>query len=260
MEDLAGIGVNLRCKREEKFEETASSEFTSMILGISSEESGLGVEIVVSHESASSLIVNGTSLTTAIEEWMMQRRDTCGAFINLLADECTGINCNPTCPWKISLANIVNKGGNAKDSHVLFYIMVYATALGLISGFFVSIKVLLNGKKFRKYLQEKQKEFAKIKTMPSSNGNSSNSEKFYNECQARICMTFQDLNYWPTYDPNLLDEDNELAINSEKIRKPLLDSVSGYLLPFEISAIMGPSRSGKTMLLEVLTGRCTHGV
>ncbi len=47
--------INLQCSKEEKFKEIASPEFTSMILGISNEESGLGVEIVSSYESASSV-------------------------------------------------------------------------------------------------------------------------------------------------------------------------------------------------------------
>ncbi len=55
-----------------------------------------------------------------------------------------------------------------------------------------------------------------FKTIPLSNGNSSSSssssssnEKVVDyECQARICMTFQDLNYWPEYNPNLLDEND----------------------------------------------------
>ncbi len=138
--------------------------------------------------------------------------------------------------------------------------MAYATALGLAAGVFVSIKVLLSGKKFQKYLQEKQGEFAKNEILPPPNEDSNNSVKNYNQCQARICMTFQNLNYWSTYEPNLLNEHNELAANCEKIRKPLLSSVSGYFLPFEISANMGPSGSGKTTLLEILSGCCTCGV
>ncbi len=50
--------INLRCSSQEnKFEDevTASLEFTSMVIGISNKEVGLGIEVASSHRSASSV-------------------------------------------------------------------------------------------------------------------------------------------------------------------------------------------------------------
>ncbi len=49
MDGLIRTDIKLQCTSENKFEEMSSSEFTGMTLGIVSEESGLGVEVVVSH-------------------------------------------------------------------------------------------------------------------------------------------------------------------------------------------------------------------
>ncbi|KAG5177704.1 hypothetical protein JKP88DRAFT_332036 [Tribonema minus] len=204
----------------------------SMVQSVTNAQAGIAVDLAMAPASWGKVKANNVTLKAALSTWFEgSAQSKIAGAVTFLRDTCNGVNCNPTCPWVVRRASegATNSVRKQRDLQS-FRWLVWTTVAVLTAAFCVSARVISRGRRFRLAIMEKQD--AKVwgsmfNTTAKPPGGSTNS----------MCLAFSDIHYWPDPEPG--------SNGDVPSSKPLLDGVSGCFLPGEISAIMGPSGSGK---------------
>eukprot|EP00752_Nemacystus_decipiens_P017729 g15897.t1 len=229
---------------------------------------GLHWEISQSFDQFETIQVDGTSVRVAMEQWWSGRGDASQQV--LIVDGCDGLGCNPSCP-----SDLLVPASRGESDGVIVWAVVLATfaciALVLGGGCLAAVWSCLRWKQVKQIVAKKRSSpqswgesqtniNCKGRPGASSSGSSSRSSNSNSPI-----LQWEGVSHWLTLPRNSRlreyvdvegDDDGDDDVTGEK---QLLFSAAGSVPDGALCALMGPSDSGKSTLLGVLSGRRSVG-